>query len=75
MLVLVRIPSRPFATASVLDLMRLCDERPSHPQYIRGILKVLNSRWKIGMSYDAVGCASRRGTSPEPLVPEIDGVD
>jgi len=23
------------------------------------------------MSDDAVGCASRRGTSPEPLVPEL----
>jgi len=27
------------------------------------------------MSYDAVGCASRRRTSPEPLVPELMGVD
>jgi len=52
-----------------------CDERSSHPRYVRGILKVLNIAWKIGMSYDAVGCASRRETSPEPLVPEIDGVD
>ena len=25
------------------------------------------------MSNDAVGCASRRGTSPEPLVPELMG--
>jgi len=25
------------------------------------------------MSDDAVGCASRRGTSPEPLVPEVMG--
>ena len=25
------------------------------------------------MSDDAVGCASRRGTSPEPLVPELMG--
>jgi len=53
----------------------LCDERPSHPQYIRGIFKVINIGWKIGMSYDAVGCASRRGTSSEPLVLEIDMVD
>jgi len=51
------------------------DERPSHPQYIGGILKVPNNGWKIGMSYDAVGNASRRGTSPEPLVPEINEVN
>jgi len=25
------------------------------------------------MSDDAMGCASRRGTSPEPLVPELMG--
>jgi len=56
-------------------LVYLYDERPSHPQYIKGILKVPNSGWKIGVSYDAVGCASRRRTSPEPLVPEINRIN
>jgi len=50
-------------------------ERPSHPQYIRGILKVANGRWRIGVSYDAVGCVSRRATSPVPLVPEINRME
>ena len=51
------------------------DERPSHPQYIAGILKVPNSGWRIGVSYDAVGCASRRATSPVLLVPEINRME
>jgi len=51
------------------------DERPSHPQYTTGILKVPKIGRKMGMSYDAVGCASRRRTSPEPLVPEINRVN
>ena len=55
----------------------LMTRKASHPQYTKGILRSRMMDRKIRspsrMSYDAVGCVSRLGTSPEPLVPELMG--
>jgi len=48
------------------------DEKPSHPQIF---WEPPNMEWKTGgpdgLRQDVVGCASGRGTSPEPITPEI----
>jgi len=43
------------------------------PQILDGRLEVQMER--PNSFHDVVGCASRRRTSPEPLVPEIDRVE